>query len=1153
VVSDRISGRVERMLDQADEAADRGEWAQAADIAQRVLALHPDNEDALALVTLATARSGGPAIEPLDQPATARSVAQPMVTVGRVGDGAASGAPLGERRVVTVLFADAVGFTGMSEDLDEEEVYAVMQRCVAVMSEAVQRHSGMVTQFRGDGLMALFGAPIAIEQAELSAVRAALEMQRDLIGLGEKLEQDLGRRPRFRIGLNTGGVVVGSINDDLTMDFTALGDTVNLAARMESCAEPDTVLMSERTAHAVQDSVDCEPLRAVLVKGKAQPVMATRPLRLRELPDRLAARALHGLSPFIGRDHELNLLYGLLDRARRGRAQGIYVSGEAGIGKSRLLHEFEKNQRQAVAMWAVGRCTPTLAASPFGSITQIVRHLVGGAMGDGSHEATARPVSLGEDGLAEHLPHLRFLLGQEDATTATIDPRERNAALLDAIAAVVASATREGVVVIAIEDAHWADAASCAAIVALLDQLQGQRVLIVVTGRPGYEHAFVEHRRMSRVALDRLARDDVEHFLRSVLGHDAPSEQVAVLEERTDGIPFFIEEFARSLDSETGGLVGVPDTVHELLLARVDRLDGGDREVLQLSSAIGESFDARLLETLVDEPSDLPARLDRLCDADLVARVTSRAGSNFKWRHAITRDVVYSTMLHARRRAVHGEIARALAVDGGDSLGRDEQLGFHYEQAGAWQEAITHLDRSARRASATGSGAAALDLYQRAERAAEQLGAHGSLSELAEARATVAFNSNRLDVAVDEWQLILRLAEDEGDESRAVLALSRLGWVQTMLHDHEEADSCTSVAVLRARGILHPDDLAVALAYRFYFLVVDGQMEEGAAVRSELEALEGVASPEALMQFRAVVPSDDRWRGGRSVISAALDKTESSIGSVGAGGRTLALIRQAWVRVLALGEVGRFEEGIELAQRAVADGERLGERMYRARHLNTIGWLHAELFDVETATSWNERSLAVSTDIHAPDSEIECNARLNLVENQLSLGDLSEVEEHMERVRSIVLDPGPRDWFGHWRFSQRYYFISGRLALTREDPHAALESAAACLRLAQQKSAVKNEIKARRIRMVALAQLEHTEAALGEIALAQRTAHDLGLDPQIWRTHLAVRSASAMLGDASAAAKAAADARASLQRLSLHVHGSRRAAFLSQAETALTR
>jgi class 3 adenylate cyclase len=202
------------MLDQADEAADRGDWPDVADIAKRVLALDPDNGDASALVVLATSTGDGSAIEQVRGVGPNSARAKPPTTGVGHDDIEVSTEAVGERRLVTVLFADAVGFTGMSEGLDEEDVYAVIQRCTAVMTESVQLHNGVVTQFLGDGLMALFGVPIALEQAELSAVTAALDMQRDLMALGDQLELEFGQRPRFRVGLNTGRVVVGSINDD---------------------------------------------------------------------------------------------------------------------------------------------------------------------------------------------------------------------------------------------------------------------------------------------------------------------------------------------------------------------------------------------------------------------------------------------------------------------------------------------------------------------------------------------------------------------------------------------------------------------------------------------------------------------------------------------------------------------------------------------------------------------------------------------------------------------------------------------------------------------------------------------------------------------------------------------------------------------------
>ena len=296
VLSERVLRRVDRLLEQADAAADAQDWAAVSDLAARVLALHPGHEDALALRALAEAGAGParvPASADMAVPYTAAHLAD---EVRRVRDEV-----IGERRIVTVLFADAEGFTRSAERVDEELVYAFMQRCLAAMTAAVHGRDGTVTQFRGDGIMALFGAPLAHEDAAVKAVLAALDM-RERLSAGRAVgSAESTMDCRFRIGLHTGPVVVGSISDDLQMDFTAIGDTVNLAARMEQAAEPGSVWMTDSTRRSVEGFVVCRSVGDVSVKGRAEPVAAFEVLAPSGAATRFEAALARGLSPFVGR------------------------------------------------------------------------------------------------------------------------------------------------------------------------------------------------------------------------------------------------------------------------------------------------------------------------------------------------------------------------------------------------------------------------------------------------------------------------------------------------------------------------------------------------------------------------------------------------------------------------------------------------------------------------------------------------------------------------------------------------------------------------------------------------------------------------------------------------------------------------------------
>src|SRR5919202_3098096 len=272
----------------------------------------------------------------------------------------------GERRTVTVLSADAVGSTPMGERLDEEALYTIMQGCFARMMDPVPRYEGTIAQFLGDGFLALFGAPIANEDSARRAVAAALEMQQAIREYAAGVQQHHGVEVRFRVGLNTGSVVVGKIGDDLSMDYTAIGDTANLAARMQQLAEPGSVYLSEHTYRAIRDYIECAPLGPLTVKGKAAPVTAYQAVGVKGLRTRLEVADTRGLTPFIGREHELRVLRSYLERVRKGQGQVVFISGEAGIGKSRLLLEFRQALAGEALIWleghtvSFGRNTPYL-------------------------------------------------------------------------------------------------------------------------------------------------------------------------------------------------------------------------------------------------------------------------------------------------------------------------------------------------------------------------------------------------------------------------------------------------------------------------------------------------------------------------------------------------------------------------------------------------------------------------------------------------------------------------------------------------------------------------------------------------------------------------------------------------------------------------
>ncbi len=336
-----------------------------------------------------------------------------------------------------------MGFTPLSERVDAEEVYGLMQGCLARMMDAVHKYEGTITSFTGDGVMALFGAPIAHEDSARRAVSAALEMQRSLADYSDDVKRKHPIDCRFRVGLNSGPVVVGKISDNLDMDYTALGDTVNLASRMEEAAEPGTVYLTEDTYRQAGDYFECEALGALMVKGKSAPVGSYRAIRPKHaVRTRLQAQAERGLTPFVGRRQELSVLKGYFEQAKGGRGQVVFITGEAGLGKSRLLLEFRRSVIDEPLTWLEGHCISYGKRIPYLPIADLIKRNFEIDETDNEEQIVAR-VEEGagdwDEATRKTVPYLRYLLNVDpgDEAVAAMDPMERRAGVLDALRALM--------------------------------------------------------------------------------------------------------------------------------------------------------------------------------------------------------------------------------------------------------------------------------------------------------------------------------------------------------------------------------------------------------------------------------------------------------------------------------------------------------------------------------------------------------------------------------------------------------------------------------------------------------------------------------------------------------------------------------------------
>ena len=617
----------------------------------------------------------------------------------------------GERKQVTVLFADVKGSMELAEQMDPEEWSQIMQRFFAILSDGVERFEGFVDKFTGDGIMALFGAPIAHEDHAQRACYAALHLRDELRRYADELRVGKGLNFSVRIGINSGDVVVGRIGDDLRMEYTAQGHTVGLAQRMEALAEVGHIYLAEGTAQLAWGYVDLRDLGTSKIKGLSEPV------RVYELQSADGARTrfdvsrARGLSRFVGRKDEVAAFETALQCADAGQGGVIGVVAEAGTGKSRLCFEFVEQCRAKSVAVLEGRAVAHGRTIPYLPVLQIVRQYFG--IGEREHDRAAREKIAGrllllEESFREVLPILFEFLGvaEPDAKPVPVDSEERQRRLF----AVLRKLTQSGnLVVLLIEDLHWLDESSEAWVAEWVDAMASSRNLMIVNFRPEYHAAWMQRVHYQQMSLLPLGPDATRDLVQSLIGSDpTTSELPAAIHARTAGNPFFTEEVVRSLIesralvSENGGYrlvapignLEVPATVQSVLAARIDRLAQPEKQLLQAASVIGKEFPEPILLDVVGSPrAQVAQSVAVLKEGEFVYEKALYPEVVYEFKHPLTQEVALGSQLQQRRRETHAAVARAIEARNPDDL--DEQaalLAHHWDEAAdALQAAHWHM------------------------------------------------------------------------------------------------------------------------------------------------------------------------------------------------------------------------------------------------------------------------------------------------------------------------------------------------------------------------------------------------------------------------------------------------------------------------------
>jgi class 3 adenylate cyclase/tetratricopeptide (TPR) repeat protein len=784
-------------------------------------------------------------------------------------------AMIGERKQVTVLFADLKGSMELLADRDPEEARRLLDAVVERMMEAVHRYEGMVNQVMGDGIMALFGAPLAHEDHAVRACYAALRMQETVGRYAEQIQKTEGISLKIRVGLNSGEVVVRFIGSDLKMDYTAVGQTTHLAARMEQMADPGSVLIAPSTLRLAEGAVQITSLGARPVKGLDTAIEISELIGGAPARSRLRSVDTQQLSRFIGRLAELERLHALLELARAGQGQVAAVSSEAGVGKTRLLYEFLRSAKTQTWRILEGRSHSYERAASYRPIIELLRaYFELDALDPASRvtekvAATVRDLDPGLGDAVAPLLSLFDVLPSDDPFRA-LDARERHDRVVDALTHVLLKETERQPLVLVLENLQWADAETQGFLDSLLDRIPTARLLLLVDYRPEYQHDWAGRPGFNQMEIDPLSSAATDELLRALLGdHRSLRPLRELLIQRSNGNPFFLEEIVRTL-VETNALAGdrgayrlagelktlqVPATVQAILAARIDRLPTDEKLLLQSSAVVGSDVPQALLEAIVDVPTESVGRaLASLQTAGFLYEASLFPDVVYRFRSALTRDVAYASLLREQRRVLHARIVEAI-----ERLYHDrhtshvDQLAFHASRGEVWAKALVYNRQVGARAVLHAANGEAVHALQ---------DALAALKRLPETRETVEqaidlrldlrpplLQLGRLDDVLTVSREAERLAGDLGDEPR-------LARVYTYLINYHYLKGETSQAIEYGQRCLDVgraigDPALQGLARQYMGQSYHAQGDYARAERSLRENIEASAANQATISYVA--------------------------------------------------------------------------------------------------------------------------------------------------------------------------------------------------------------------------------------------------------------------------------------------------------------
>jgi class 3 adenylate cyclase/tetratricopeptide (TPR) repeat protein/ribosomal protein L40E len=708
----------------------------------------------------------------------------------------------GERKQVTVMFCDMEGFTSLTEKLGSEQMYSIMDKVYEILIHKVHDYEGTVNELTGDGIMALFGAPIALEDAPQRAIRSALAIHREINKFSEQLKSEKRIPPiKMRIGIHTGPVIVGTLGNDLRVEFKAVGDTVNLASRMEGLADPGTTYVTEDTFKLTEGFFRFEALGEKKVKGKDEPIRVYQVIAPSTRRTKFDVSAERGLTPLVGRERELELLLDGFQRVKAGKGQAFSIISEAGVGKSRLLYEFRKAVSNEDVNFLEGKCLSYSRGVAYHPVIDILKSNFDIREGEGDQgirEKVKKGLELMGVDEPSALPYLLELLSVKDSGIDKIpmSPEAKKDRINEAIKRIVLKGSEVRPLVIAFEDLHWIDKSSEDVVRSHLESIPGSKVLLIFTYRPEFIHTWGAKSYHNQLTLHRLSNRESLEMLTSILNtREIEKSLEEIILEKTEGVPFFIEEFIKSFKdlkiiemkdnsyrlSKDVYQLTIPSTIQDVIMARVDSLPERAKEILQTGSVIEREFSYPLINRVTGLPEkELLSYLSILKDSELLYERGIYPQSNYIFKHALTCEVVYDSILAKRKKKLHEEIGDAIEQLYKDNLSEHyEMLAEHFIKSENYDKGAEYSRLAARKAQKAASFKDAIIHAEKRTSCLEKLHRTEDVEKnIIDSRLTLGLyniQSSYFNEAKEAIDPIVELAVKRGDKKRLSQIYTILG------------------------------------------------------------------------------------------------------------------------------------------------------------------------------------------------------------------------------------------------------------------------------------------------------------------------------------------------------------------------------------------